>query len=36
MRGKTFRYLYDFGDAWEHSVKIRASLLLIPIVAIRV
>lgn len=26
MRGKTFRYLYDFGDAWEHSVKIQASL----------
>jgi len=23
MRGKTFRYLYDFGDAWEHSVKIH-------------
>jgi len=23
MRGKTFRYLYDFGDAWEHSVKIQ-------------
>jgi hypothetical protein len=22
MRGKTFRYLYDFGDAWEHSVRI--------------
>jgi len=23
MWGKTFRYLYDFGDAWEHSVKIQ-------------
>lgn len=23
MRGKTFRYLYDFGDAWEHSVKVQ-------------
>jgi len=23
MRGKTFRYLYAFGDAWEHSVKIQ-------------
>lgn len=23
MRGKTFRYLYDFGDAWEHTVKIQ-------------
>ncbi|MFQ3898015.1 MULTISPECIES: plasmid pRiA4b ORF-3 family protein [Sphingomonadaceae] len=22
-RRKTFRYLYDFGDAWEHSVKIE-------------
>lgn len=20
---KTFQYLYDFGDAWEHSVKIE-------------
>ena len=24
MRGKTFRYLYDFGDGWEHSVKIES------------
>lgn len=24
MRGKTFRYLYDFGDAWEHSVRIQS------------
>lgn len=23
MRGKTFHYLYDFGDGWEHSVKIQ-------------
>lgn len=23
MRGKTFRHLYDFGDGWEHSVKIE-------------
>lgn len=23
MRGKTFRYLYDFGDAWEHTVRIE-------------
>jgi hypothetical protein len=23
MHGKTFRYLYDFGDAWEHSVRIE-------------
>lgn len=23
MRGKTFQYLYDFGDGWEHSVKIQ-------------
>jgi len=23
MRGKAFRYLYDFGDGWEHSVKIE-------------
>lgn len=23
MRGKTFRYLYDFGDAWEHTIKIQ-------------
>jgi hypothetical protein len=23
MRGKSFRYLYDFGDAWEHSVRIE-------------
>jgi hypothetical protein len=23
MRGKTFRHLYDFGDAREHSVKIQ-------------
>lgn len=23
MRGKTFRYLYDFGDGWEHSVRIE-------------
>lgn len=23
MRDKTFRYLYDFGDAWEHSIKIH-------------
>lgn len=23
MRGKTFRYLYDFGDGWDHSVKIQ-------------
>jgi len=23
IRGKTFRYLYDFGDAWEHTVKIQ-------------
>jgi len=23
MRGKTFRYLYDFGDAWDHSVRIE-------------
>jgi hypothetical protein len=24
MRGKTFRYLYDFGDAWEHTIKIQS------------
>lgn len=23
MRGKTFQYLYDFGDAWDHSVRIE-------------
>jgi hypothetical protein len=23
MRGKTFQYLYDFGDGWEHSVRIH-------------
>ncbi|WP_255326535.1 plasmid pRiA4b ORF-3 family protein [Sphingobium sp. EM0848] len=23
MRRKTFQYLYDFGDAWEYSVKIE-------------
>lgn len=23
MRGKTFRYLYDFGDGWDHSVRIE-------------
>lgn len=23
MRGKTFRYLYDFGDGWEHSARIE-------------
>src|SRR3546814_18758809 len=23
MRGKTFHYLYDFGDGWEHRVKIQ-------------
>src|SRR3546814_11965910 len=21
MRGKTFHYLYDFGEGWDHSVK---------------
>jgi hypothetical protein len=24
MRGKTFKYLYDFGDAWEHTIKIQS------------
>jgi hypothetical protein len=23
VRGKAFRYLYDFGDAWDHSVRIE-------------
>ena len=23
MRGKTFQYLYDFGDGWDHSVRIE-------------
>lgn len=23
MRGKSFQYLYDFGDGWEHTVRIR-------------
>lgn len=23
MRGKTFQYLYDFGDGWEYSVRIH-------------
>lgn len=26
MRAKTFRYLYDFGDGWENSVKIEGIL----------
>jgi hypothetical protein len=26
MRGKSFWYLYDFGDAWQHSVRIEGIL----------
>lgn len=27
---KTFKYLYDFGDGWEHSIKIERILPAIP------
>jgi hypothetical protein len=25
---RTFRYIYDYGDAWDHRIKVKRKLVL--------